>query len=218
MKTRRSPRPLLAAYSAIFSALLLVTAGSLHAQTPTVVINVQEDGQNTFTSSVSGNGSLAFLMAADPGPGGLALALTFRLGSPPALVAGDVFLFELGATTPSDIIRFNPSGTGSAGYPASLVFYSLLGGGLLADTGFPTSSYTNNLNITEGLTGLATYVPTAGQPGFVTGFAVTYNFTSSAAIGAVPESGSNALLLGLALAGIFGAQRLLTERKAAAVA
>ena len=69
---------------------------------------------------------------------------------------------------------------------------------MLADTGLPGSSYANTASVTESLAGLATYIPTAGQPGFVSGFFVTYNFISSPNTSAVPESGSSALLLCIA--------------------
>ncbi|HEY3097636.1 MAG TPA: PEP-CTERM sorting domain-containing protein [Methylomirabilota bacterium] len=98
-----------------------------------------------------------------------------------------------GATVVSDVIRFNPAGTGSPGYPASLVFYSdnADGADALADTGFPTGSYTNTVTVTEvGIEGTngVTYHPVSGQPGFVAGFDVTYVIQSDTA--AVPEPAS----------------------------
>lgn len=56
------------------------------------------------------------LLAFDPGPGGLASALTYSgLGNPPSLVAGDVLVFEPGiGNTLSDVIRFNPANTGGS--------------------------------------------------------------------------------------------------------
>src|SRR6516165_8324985 len=83
------------------------------------------DNNPLITVDERGSGSLLFpgappipthgVLAVDPGPGGLAAALTYNLLGPPGLVAGDVFLLE--GTVVSDVIRFNPAGTGSAGYP-----------------------------------------------------------------------------------------------------
>jgi hypothetical protein len=63
----------------------------------------------------------------------------------------------------------------------------------LADTGFPNGSYTNVVTLQEvvfadGSNGVI-YTPTATQPGFVPGFAVTYNIISDA-----PEPATLALV------------------------
>jgi hypothetical protein len=132
---------------------------------------------------------------ADPGPGGLPNALTYNLLGPTGLVAGDLLLMEPPTGSLSDIIRFNPAGTGNPNYPASVVFYSDIEAGeapSFADIGFSTGRYTNTVTLTElgreGNNGIV-YTPTAGQPGFVPNFAVTYNIISDA----VPEP-SDALL------------------------
>ena len=77
------------------------------------------------------------------------------------------------------------------------------GADALADTGFPIALYTNVVRASEvgpeGNNGF-TYAPTAGQPGFVSGFNVTYNVISDS----VPEPASATLMLvggGLLLAG-----------------
>ena len=152
------------------------------------------------------------ILAPDPGPGGLALALTYNLLGPPSLVAGDLLVFEQGSpTVVSDILRFNPAGTGNPNYPASVVVYSLAGGGDLADTGLPTARYTNLFSITE-LNGAVSYTPNAGQPGFVAGFEVTYNFVSDAPTNPVPAPAG--LLLGLTGLPIFGLVARLRRRTA----
>jgi hypothetical protein len=162
----------------------------------------QVGGNPTITVNENGVGSLGFpggaptplqgVLAPDPGPGGLVLSLTYNLLGPPGLVAGDLLLIESGASgVLSDLIRFNPAGTGTPGYPASLVFYSdnTDGGDAPADRGFPTLNYANQLSFLEtgpefGPNGF-TYTPTANQPVFVPGFGVTYVIRSDLA--AVPE-------------------------------
>jgi len=60
----------------------------------------------------------------DPGPGGLANALTYNLLNPPGLVAGDLLVQEVAGGPLSDLIRFNSSQTCFVGLPGCLVFYS----------------------------------------------------------------------------------------------
>jgi hypothetical protein len=198
--------------SLCLAASLLATGGKAHAQTLNFpIINVNEAGMGTLDLGPPEGPPIILLrgtVAADPGPGGLS-ALTYNLSLPqfvPSLVAGDVVLLEpVGTAVISDIIRFNPAGTGSPNYPASLVFYSdnLDGSDSLADTRFPLLNYANSLTLTEvgpevGPNGFMSYTPTANQPGFVPGFAVTYNFTSDSA---VPEP-SSLVVLSLGLAGV----------------
>jgi hypothetical protein len=107
------------------------------------------------------------------------------------LVAGDVLLFDVSLSL-SEIIRFNPAGTGDPTYPASLVFYSLAGGTDLADTGFPTAFYTNTVSLFESTSGPTVYTPTSTEPGFIAGFSATYVIDSPAAI---PEPSTISMLL-----------------------
>jgi hypothetical protein len=177
-----------------------------------------------ITFDENGNGTALFLggpllpfpgvLAADPGPGGLLSALTYNLQGPPSLIAGDLIILEPGAGV-SDIIRFNPAGTGGVpAYPASVVFYSdILDGGVdLADTGFPTSLYTNVVTVTEagpeGSNGFL-YTPNSDQPGFVPGFTVSYNIMSDSG---VPEPASAALML-VAAGSFLAGRRWLVARK-----
>lgn len=186
-------------------ALALAAAASAASITP-VLISVDEFGNGTIQFSGGPSGPLHGILQADPGPGGLASALTYNLGGPPSIVAGDVFLSEPGRDSLSDIIRFNPAGTGPASYAASLVFYSDTSDGVdsLADTGFPNSFYDNRTTVLEvgpeGANG-ASYTPNSDQPGYVPGFLVTYAITSDSEI---PEPASVSLFAiagGLFLAG-----------------
>jgi hypothetical protein len=165
-------RSLLAAL-ALATLLLTATGGQALAQFPSqILISVYENGNGTIIG-FAGLAPLPSALLPDPGPGGLPAALTYGLLNPPGLVAGDLILLEPSSSgLISDIIRFNPNQNGG-----SLVFYSdnADGADSLADTGFPTALYANNLTVTEvgaeGFNGF-TYIPTAGQPGFVAGAAV----------------------------------------------
>ena len=175
------------------------------AQIAYPLITVDENGFGSvdFTAGpYTGTGMFPIFgfLAPDPGPGGASVALSYDLGNPPALVAGDVSLQD-GVNGPiGDIIRFNPQGTGGInGYPAALVFYSAADDG--ADTfadigGFPTNKYTNVRVIQETGNAFhngAYYTPGPTDPGYVTGFTVSYHFISDA----VPEPGAIALVIGL---------------------
>lgn len=178
----------------------------------------QAENNPLITLAENGTGSVVFpggvaiplpgALNADPGPGGLSSALSFNLLGPPGLIAGDIRLLDPVTHFLLDLIRFNPAGTGAAGYPASVVFYSGVDGTIdLADTGFPSSGYPNVLSFDEISTGNL-YTPGATDPGFVPGFAVTYKFITDSA--AVPEPATMALF-GLGLIAF-----LVTRRRTAA--
>src|SRR5262249_36616281 len=102
------------------TAWLLSASGDVSAQQfPTVInITVDEAGNGSIIG-FAGLAPLPSALLADPGPGGLAAALTYGLLNPPGLVAGDVLIVEPVAGGLSDLIRFNPNQNGG-----SLVFYS----------------------------------------------------------------------------------------------
>ena len=187
------------------------------------------DGCPTVTVDENGNGALNFttgggcgadsivstsgVLAPDPGPGGLSSVLTYNLLGPPSLVAGDVLLTDSSCGgCPLDLIRFNPAGTGGPTYPASLLFYSdnVDGVDSLGDTPSPPSSFYGNVvsipEIGSETNNGAIYTPTAGQPGFVAGFAVTYDFISDGSGASLPEPGT-LMLLGTGLVGLSGVIR-----------
>jgi hypothetical protein len=129
--------------------------------------------------------------------------LTYNLLNPPGLTAGDVLMLDSNQAI-SDVIRFNASN-------GTLVFYSLLGGGLLGDTGFPTANYTNILRIDENPLGATVFTPIEGQPGFVAEAAgpVTYSLTSAES---VPDSGTAFALLGLSTLMVFSARKFTAPK------
>jgi hypothetical protein len=197
----------------LITLTFMLAASALLGQGNNPLITIFENG--TGTIQFPGNPASPFpgVLAADPGPGGLASALTFNLGGPPSLVAGDLLLQESlgGMVVLSDVVRFNPAGT-SPGYPASVVFYSDTDDLplLLADKGLPTANYANTVSplegpLVNGWNGFV-YTPTSSQPGFVSGFGVTYTIVSD-----VPEPASTSLLA-IAAGMLFAGRRWLKAR------
>jgi hypothetical protein len=210
------PKVLRFVLALVLLCCLAIPAAADGTGCPTIMVN--ENGQGTLDFSAPGcSGSVSPLVGvlkADPGPGGLASVLTYDLGGPPSLVAGDV-LMQDGVGGPTlDVVRFNPKGTGgNPDYNASLVFYSdnIDGSDSLGDTSSPPGSfYTNTLTIPEvgpeGNNG-AIYTPTAGQPGFVEGFTVTYDLISDSV--AAPEPATFTLLT----SGLAGLAFVIKKRK-----
>jgi hypothetical protein len=191
---------------AVLLALSVPAFGQLAP--PARTITIDENGNGTVTDGTTSS-TLSFSMRADPGPGGLSSVLTYTLPAGFTVVPGDVHLTDAdfgGAFL--DVIRFNQV-VGELALPGTIVFYSdnVDGFDALADTiGPPTASYTNLVSIPEvgpEDNNGAFYTPTANQPGFVSGFLVTYHFISD---GAVPEPATWSMML-LGFAGIGFALR-----------
>lgn len=184
------------------AAALLAIAATASAG-PLITVDENGNGSMDF-APVAGVFPVPATFAPDPGPGGLALALTYDLTSLPGIVPGDVLIMEPDGNF-SDVIRFNPAG--NVDHPndfQSLVFYSdnLDGADAFADTGLPTALYTNVRVITEvGEEGFnfADYTPGPDDPGFVPGWDVTYHFISD-----IPAPGSAAIV---GLCGLAGLRR-----------
>ena len=190
--------------------------GGAAAQTP-ITVTVNESCGGAVVNNTSGaSATLDCATATDPNPGGLANAVTYRLGITGASVlsSGDVTVLEPNeGTTFSEVIRFDGTATYTLadGTPAhgTLIFYSDVPSladpaDALADIGFPTTLSGNIGRAVEiGPEGdnFALYTPLAGEPGFVSGgFATTYVLQSDTA---APEPGSLALLaIGVGLLGL----------------
>jgi hypothetical protein len=187
--------------SNICSASVLLTAvlviGLCSPAAAATIVKLDENGNGSINFG-SGPTFIPGSLQQDPGPGGLPAVLTYVLNAP-NLTAGDLLLIDAGGE--SDVVRFNPAGTGGdPNYLSSVLIYSSGAHGIdsLADTSQPPfGNYTNTLTIPEttigGVNG-AQYTPISGQPGFVSGFAVTYAITSD-----VPEPSSSFLILSAAV-------------------
>src|SRR5262245_613757 len=65
---------------------LLLVAGGASAQSFSISITVDENGNGTFTNTSGFFATLPFALLPDPGPGGLSSALTYGFLNPPGLV------------------------------------------------------------------------------------------------------------------------------------
>lgn len=182
----------------------------------------------TLTVDERGNGDWdgsplfpAATLSPDPGPGGLASALTFYMGNanPPfgqtigTATTGDLLVLAPGSSTLLELIRFRPGSIFPVPSPSAFVWYSAPGPVpfSLADTGFPSAQNANRSILLDpgyssGLR-IIQYTPTPGQPGFVNDLAnpgnalVKYQFLSQ-----VPEPAT------AALAGTFALLLLVARR------
>jgi len=182
---------------ALFRALGLtaLAAGLAFGQAPqNISIFINENCHGTIQNTSTGGPIQALPCGffADAGPGGLPSALFYGMLNPPSMVGGDVIIKENSDLT-SDILRFDP-----LFQLGGIFFYSDIEPGdpnpALADTGLINAFNTNVLILpeigVEGDNGIL-YTPTAGQPGFVPGFNVTYTVVSDE----VPEPATAGLLV-----------------------
>jgi hypothetical protein len=164
----------------------------------------------TFSFHENGNGRLELpaifgggiiplpgTLTTDPGPGGLLSALAFT-AHPQVnpFPVGDVVVLDAGGQV-SDILRFDEATSSPSGLTQLIFFYSNDHGVLLADTGLPSSMFTNTVTIQENPSGPTIYTPAAGQPGFSSDSPLGDSFR----IFSTPDTGSTLLLLGAAIAG-----------------
>src|SRR5436190_19322555 len=170
----------------------------------------------TFSFHENGNGQLELTLlfgggviplpgtlTSDPGPGGLASALAFTahpLAGP--FPEGDVVLLDASGHV-SDILRFDLEINPGPGSPQLIFLYSNDHGGLLADTGLPSSMFSNTVVIQENPSGPTVYTPVAGQPGFSSDSPLGDSFL----IFSTPDKGSTLLMLGAAIAGFLFLRR-----------
>src|SRR6476646_711797 len=176
---------------------LAASANTLRAVPPSLpTFSFHENGNGKLELPLIFGGGVIPLtgtLMSDPGPGGLMSALAFTAHPQAApFPEGDVVLLDANGDV-SDILRFdtaNPDG-------AQLIFfYSNDHGGLLADTGLPSSMLPNTVTIQENPSGPTIYTPMAGQPGFSTDSTLGDSFL----IFSTPDTGSTLLMLGAAIA------------------
>jgi hypothetical protein len=177
---------------------LAASANTLRAVPSLPTFSFHENGQGKLELPPSFGGVVIPLPGAlmsDPGPGGLMSALAFtahpRVNPFPV---GDVVLLDAGGQV-SDILRFDPANPDGA---QLIFFYSNDHGGRLADTGLPSSMFTNTVTIQENPSGPTIYTPVAGQPGFSTDSPLGDSFH----IFSAPDTGSTLLMLGTAITGL----------------
>ena len=183
----------------VLAVLFAATATTLRAVPSLPTFSFHENGQgklelpNGFVIPFPG------ALTTDPGPGGLSSALAFT--AHPLLnpfPEGDVVLLDA-SNHVSDILRFDPETNPGPGSPQLIFFYSNDHGGLLADTGLPSSMFSNTVIIQENPSGPTIYKPAAGQPGFSTDSPLGDSFR----IFSTPDTGSTLLMLGAAVAALL---------------
>src|SRR5260370_11705007 len=94
-------------FSGLVTAFLL-TSASAQAQF-SITITFNENCNSSFTNTSGFSSTLPCSFAQDPGPGGLALALTYGLLNPPGLTAGDLIFPEIPTSLKSHHLTVNAS-------------------------------------------------------------------------------------------------------------
>ena len=187
----------------VFAVLfvLAASANTLRAAPSLPTFSFHENGNGKLELPLVFGGGVVPIpgtLMSDPGPGGLANALAFT-AHPQVnpFPEGDVVLLDASGHV-SDILRFDLATGSAAPFTQLIFFYSNDQGGLLADTGLPSSMFTNTVTIQENPSGPTIYTPTAGQPGFSTDSPLGDSFR----IFSTPDTGSTLLMLGVATTGL----------------
>src|SRR6478672_2043076 len=147
---------------------LAASANTLRAvpSLPTFSFHENGQGKHELPPPIGIVIPLTGVLMSDPGPGGLASALAFTAHPQAApFPEGDVVLMDASGHV-SDILRFDLEKDPGPGLPQLIFFYSNDHGGLPADTGLPSSMFSNTVIIQESSSGPTIYKPTEGQPGF----------------------------------------------------
>ena len=182
---------------------LAASANTLRAVPSLPTCSFHENGQGKLALPTGFVIPFLGALTTDPGPGGLLSALGFT-AHPQVhpLVVGDVVLLDASGHV-SDILRFDEATSSPLGLTQLIFFYSNDHGGLLADTGLPSSTFSNTVIIQESSSGPTIYTPTAGQPGLSTDSDLGDSFR----IFSTPDTGSTLLMLGAAIAGLVFLRR-----------
>ena len=181
---------------------LAASANTLRAVPSLPTFSFHENGQGKLElPPLFGGGvfPLTGMLMSDPGPGGLSSALAFTAHPrvAPGFPEGDVVLLDASGHV-SDILRFDLEQNPGPGSPQLIFFYSNDHAGLLADTGLPSSMFSNTVTIQENPSGETIYAPLPGQPGFSSDSPLGDSFL----IFSSPDTGSTILMLGAAIAGL----------------
>lgn len=170
---------------------LVALMGSTLSASAAFTFNFNESGVGTISINGAPNQTFNGVLAADPSQPTHPLVLTWNFAALNiSLLEGDVGVFEPTGLL-SDVLRFTDANGGLTGVGDRMIFYSSLGEGALADTGFPT-----NLNVIARTTENAD-----GTFQFVASGPAIYNGTSLPS--SVPDSASSLGLLGIATLGLF---------------
>jgi len=182
---------------------LAASANTLRAVPSLPTFSFHENGQGKLElPPLFGGGvfPLTGMLMSDPGPGGLSSDMDFTAHPrvAPGFPEGDVVLLDASGHV-SDILRFDLEQNPGAGSPQLIFFYSNDHAGLLADTGLPSSMFSNTVTIQENPSGETIYKPTEGQPGFSSDSPLGDSFR----IFSTPDAGSTLLMLGAAVAALL---------------
>ena len=187
----------------VFAVLFALTASAntLRAVPSLPTFSFHENGQGKLELPLLFGGGVVPIpgtLMSDPGPGGLTSALAFT-AHPQVnpFPFGDVVLQDASGHV-SDILRFDLETNPGPGSPQLIFFYSNDHGGLPADTGLPSSMFSNTVIIQENPSGPTIYTLVAGQPGFSTDSPLGDSFR----IFSTPDTGSTLLMLAAATAGL----------------